>query len=47
MFFFQALQSAYSFKRQPHEMVKHTQSNSSATANESFECVWPFSGVGA
>ena len=30
------------FKRQPHKMVKHTQ-----IADELFECVWPFCGVGA
>ena len=44
------------FKCQPHKMVKHTQNNSSATgdelfespvADELFECVWSFYGVGA
>ena len=34
------------FKHQPHKMVKHTH-NSSAKADKLFECILPFSGVGA
>ena len=33
------------FKRRPHKMVKHTQKNLSAIADELFECVWPICGV--
>ena len=35
-----------SMKRQPPEMVKHLKMFS-AIADELFECVWPFCGVGA
>ena len=34
------------FKRQPHKMVKHTQTIPWLAADELFECVWPFCGVG-
>ena len=34
------------FKRQPDKMVKHTQTIPWLTADELFECVWPFCGVG-
>ena len=37
----------HGIKRQPHKMVKYTQNNSSAKADELFECVWPSYGVGA
>ena len=35
------------FKQYIHKMVKHTQAIRQLTANELFECVWPFCGVGA
>ena len=35
------------FKRQTYKMVKHTQTIGREIANELFECVWPFLGVGA
>ena len=38
---------SYPFKRQPHKMVKHTQTIRRLTGDEMFECVWPFCGVGA
>ena len=31
-------------KRQPHEMIKHTQTIYRQIADELFECVWPFCG---
>ena len=34
-------------KRQPQKMVKQTQTIRRQTADEFFECVWPFCGVGA
>ena len=34
-------------KYQPHKMVKHTQTIRRQIANELFECVWLFCGVGA
>ena len=37
------------YKRRPHKMVKHTQTirrQQLATADELFECVWSFCGVG-
>ena len=34
------------FKRQFHKMVKHTQTISRQIADELFECVWPFCGIG-
>ena len=37
----------YPFKCQPHKMVKHTQTICRLLADELFECVWPFCGVGA
>ena len=40
--------SLYStFKRQPHNMVKHIQTIRRQFADELFECVWPFCGVAA
>ena len=33
--------------RQFHKMVKHTQTIRRETADELFECVWPFCGIGA
>ena len=35
------------FKRQPHKMVKHTQTICWEIADELFECVSPFCRVGA
>ena len=35
------------FKRQPHKVVKHTQTIRRQIADELFEYVWPFLGVGA
>ena len=35
------------YKRQPHKMVKHTQTIRRLTADEFFEYVWPFCGIGA
>ena len=35
------------FKRQSHKMVKHTQAIRRENADELFECVWPFCGIGA
>ena len=35
------------FKRQYHKMVKHTQTIRWQIADELFECVWPFCGIGA
>ena len=37
----------YPFKRQYHKMVKHTQTTRRQFADELFECVRPFSGIGA
>ena len=37
----------YPFKRQPHKMVKHTQTIRRQAADELFERVWPFCGVDA
>ena len=34
------------FKCQFHKMVKHTQTIDWQIANELFECVWPFCGIG-
>ena len=34
------------FKRKPHKMVKHIQTIRRQIADELFECVWPFLGVG-
>ena len=34
-------------KIQPQKMIQHTQTNSSATAGEMFECVWQFCGIDA
>ena len=36
-----------SFKRQINKMAKHTQTISRQIADELFECVWPFCGIGA
>ena len=36
----------YPFKRQIHKMVKHTQTNRRQIADDLFECVWPFFGIG-
>ena len=33
------------FKRQPHKMVKQTQTIRQQIGDELFECVWPFCGV--
>ena len=41
------MDSLQPFKRQPHKMVKHTQTIRRQFADELFECVWPFFGVGA
>ena len=35
------------FKRQYQKMVKHTQTIPGQIADELFECVWPFCGIGA
>ena len=35
----------YLFKRQPHKMVKHTQTICGQIPNELFKCVWRFYGV--
>ena len=35
------------FKRQFHKMVKHTETIRRQIAEELFECVWPFCGIGA
>ena len=35
------------FKRQPHKMVKHTQTIRRQFADELFECVCPFCDFGA
>ena len=37
----------YPFKRQFHKMAKHTQTIRRQIADELFECVWPFCGIGA
>ena len=37
----------YPFKHQYQEMVKHTETIRPEIADESFECVWPFCGIGA
>ena len=34
------------FKRQIPKMVKHTQTIRRQIADELFECVWPFCGIG-
>ena len=34
-------------KRQYHKMFKHTQTTRQQIAEELFECVWPFCGIGA
>ena len=34
------------FKRQFHEMVKHIQTIRPQIADELFECVWTFCGIG-
>ena len=36
-----------SFKRQFHKMVKHAQIIRQQIADEMFECVWQFCGIGA
>ena len=36
----------HSFKRQPHKLVKYTQTICRQFADKLFECVWPFCGVG-
>ena len=41
---FQVVMDIYPLKRQPHKIVEHS-NNSSATADEYFECVWPFNGI--
>ena len=41
------MDSLQPFKRQPRKMVKHTQTIRRQFADELFECVWPFCGVGA
>ena len=38
---------SYPIKRQRNKMVKHTQTIDRQFADELFECVWPFCGVGA
>ena len=35
------------FKRQFHKMVKHAQTIRQQIADEMFECVWQFCGIGA
>ena len=35
------------FKRQPHKIVNHTQTIPRQFADELFECVWQFCGIGA
>ena len=35
------------FKRQINKMAKHTQTICRHFADELFECVWPFCGIGA
>ena len=35
------------FKGQFHKIVKHTQTIRRQIADELFECVWPFCGIGA
>ena len=37
----------YPFERQFHKMVKHTQTIRRQIADELFECVWLFCGIGA
>ena len=37
----------YPFKRQSQKMVKHTQTIRRQIADELFERVWPFCGIGA
>ena len=37
----------YHFKRQFHKMVKHTQTIRRQIADELFECVWQYYGIGA
>ena len=37
----------YPFKRQFHKMVEHTQPIRRQIADELFEFVWPFYGIGA
>ena len=38
--------SINSFKRQPHKMLKQTQTIRRLIADELFECVWSFCGIG-
>ena len=45
--YFRALfTTSYSFKRQPHKMIKHTQTIHRQFAKELLS-VWPFCGIGA
>ena len=39
--------STLPFKRQFHKMVKHTQTIRRQIADELFECVWQYYGIGA
>ena len=41
------LRLPWPFKHQPQKMAKHTQTICRQKADELFECVWPFCGVGA
>ena len=40
-------QTIKTFKRQFHKMVKRTQTIRRQFADELFDCVWPFCGIGA
>ena len=42
-----ARENALPFKHQFHKMVKHTETIRRQFADELFECVWPFCGIGA
>ena len=44
---FEVCISVYTFKRQALKMVKHSQTIRHQFADELFECVWPFWGLGA
>ena len=47
MVFWVNMNSNYHFKREPHKMDKLTKTFRRETADELFECVWRFCGVGA
>ena len=44
---FEVCISVYTFKRQALKMVKHSQTIRHQFADELFDCVWPFWGLGA